>query len=574
MASPTSLQVAGLASNFDWKSFTDSIMELEHKPADRLASEKAVNGQKVNMLSTLGTKLTSLQTAVTALKADGVFGQRTAKSSTASSTWSPSAAEGMATGSYKIAVSQLATAARRAGAADAGAALNPASDDVSGLTLASLPVGNAITAGTFTVNGHQVTVALTDSLDDVFSAISDATDGDVTATYDHTTDKITLTSATDDVMLGAVNDSSNLLRALKLGNNGTNTVASSARLGAVKTTATLANANLGTAFSATGASSFKINGVSIAYNVTTDTVSSVLKRITDSSAGVTATYDAVNDGFTLTNSGTGDLGIAVSDDAGGLLASFGLMTGTTFTRGQNVEFTLNGGPILSSASNTLDATSHGVSGLGLTVTSEETQTITVAADTDKMQSKIQTFIDKFNDVQDYLETSTKVSSDAKGKVTAAVLSGNREIQEWSRSLRTLAFGSISGLSGTVSRMESLGIDFTAGTSKLQIKDSAKLTAALADHSADVAEFFDKDSTGFSARLDTFIEKISGENTEQQDRLNTTNTKLDEQIAAIERRLEQQRAVMESAFIQMEIAQSKLKSQQSALDNAFGQKSSS
>ncbi len=568
MASSTSLQVAGLASNFDWKSFTDSIMELERKPADRLAGEKTLNGQKVNMLNALGTRLTSLQAAADALKADGVFGQRTAQSSTSGSTWSVSAAGSTATGSYKIAVSQLATAARRTGAADAGGALNPASNDVSGLTLANLPVGNAITAGTFTVNGHQVSVALTDSLADVFTAISAATSGDVTASYDRTTDKITLTSATDDVMLGAVNDSSNFLRALKLGNNGTDTVTSSARLGSVKTNATLANANLGTAFAATGASSFKINGVSIAYDVTTDTVSSVLQRITDSSAGVTATYDAVTDRFALTNSGTGDLGIAVSDDVGGLLSSLGLTTGASFTRGENAEFTLNGGALLSSASNTLDATAHGVTGLSVTVNAEETQTIDVAADTEKMQSKIQAFIDKFNDVQDYLENSTKVSSDSKGKVTAAVLSGNREIQEWGRSLRSLAFGSVSGLTGSVSRLESLGIDFISGTTKLEIKDSAKLKTALADDSADVAEFFDKDTTGFSARLSTFVEKIAEEGADQQTRLNKTNDNLDDQIAAIERRLQQQRAVMESAFIQMEIAQSKLKSQQSALTNAF------
>ena len=52
----TGLQVAGLASNFDWKSFVDQIMELEHAPADRLAAEKNTNNQKVGLLTTLGTK--------------------------------------------------------------------------------------------------------------------------------------------------------------------------------------------------------------------------------------------------------------------------------------------------------------------------------------------------------------------------------------------------------------------------------------------------------------------------------------------------------------------------------------
>jgi flagellar hook-associated protein 2 len=539
-------------------------MEIEQKPADRLADEKDRNEQKSNMLSILGTKVTAFQKAVAALKVDGLFSQRTVNSSKVDSSWNPSVSSGTANGSYKIAVTQLATTARRIGAMDVGAALNPTSDDVSGTTLANLPIGSPISAGKFSVNGSQVTVALTDSLADVFSAISTATGGDVTASYDHTTDKIQLVSGTGSVMLGAANDTSNILRALKLGNNGSNTVTSSASLGSVKTSATLANANLGTAFTATGASSFKINGVSIAYNVTSDTISSVLQRITDSSAGVTAAYDAVNDRFSLTNSSTGDLGVTVSDDAGGLLASLGLTTGSSFARGKNAEFSVNDGATLWSASNTLDATAHGITGLSVSVDSEETQTINVSADTSTMQSKIQTFIDKFNDVQDYLETSTKVTSDGKGKVTAAALSSNREIQAWGRSMRSLAFGAISGF-GSISRLDDLGIDFTSGTSKLEIKDTTKLTAALSTKSSDVAAFFHTDKTGFSARLDSFASNISDQNSDQQKRLTKDNASLDDQIAAIERRLAQQRSLMESAFIQMETAQSKLKSQQSSLD---------
>ncbi len=570
MASSTSLQVAGLASNFDWKSFVDQIMAVEHTPADRLAAEKATNQKKADMLSTLGNKLTGLQKAAQALKVDGLFGQRSASLSTSGSTWSTSAAIDTAPGTYKVAVSQLATVARRVGTSDVGSGLNPSSDSVAGLTVANLPIGQAVSAGTFTVNGQQVSVALTDSLDTVFAAISTATDGDVTAAYDHTTDKITLTSATTDVTLGAVNDTSNFLRALKLGNNGTGTVSSSARLGTVKTTSTLATANLGTAITAvngSGDGSFKINGVSIAYNVNSDTISSVLSRINDSSAGVTAAYDPVNDRFSLTNDTTGDLGIAVSETAGGLLGAMGLTTGATLSRGKNAEFRINDGDLLSSASNTLEESALGVTGLKLTVASEDTQTVTVSANTDTMKSKIQTFIDKFNDVQDYLDESTKITSGGKGKVTAAALSNNREIQDWGRSLRTLAFSAVAGASG-ISRLENLGLDFVTGTSKLQIADETKLVTALRDKSSAVTSFFNTSTTGFAAKFDSFVTKISNQNDDQQKNLDKGNASIDDQIAAIERRLEQQRSVMESAFIQMETAQSKLKNQQSALTNAF------
>lgn len=570
----SSLQVAGLASNFDWKTFIDQVMALERTPADRLEAEQIANNTKVTLLNTLGTKLTALKDAATALNSGDLFGGRTAKSTTTTSPWTASAATSTATGSYKIAVSQLATAARLSGSNDVAQALNPSSTDVSGLTLANLPIGQAVTAGTFTVNGSQVTVALTDSLQDVFDAISTATGGNVTASYDNTTDKITLTSGSGNLMLGAANDTSNFLRAFKLENNGGSAVTSSAALGTIKTSATLANANLSTAITAvdgSGNGTFSVNGVSIAYNVNTDSLTAVLQRINDSTAGVSAAYDSVNDRVLLTNKSTGDLGIAVSESAGGLLGALGLTSGTTFTSGKNALFTLDDGATLSSASNTLDASAHGITGLSVTVTSEETQTIAVAADTAAMRTKIDSFITKFNEAQQYLDSITKISTDSKGKVTSAALSTNREIQEWGRSLRTMAFGTISGMSGVIDQLNDLGIDFKAGTNELEIEDSDKLDSMLASSSTDVGEFFTTASTGFAAKFETFLANVDDQNEDQRNRLNASNTSLDAQIEAIDRHLEQRRALLEAAFIQMERAQSLIKQQQAAIENAFPQK---
>jgi flagellar hook-associated protein 2 len=567
----TSLQVAGIASGFDWKSFVDQIMALERAPADRLEAEQDLNNQKSTQLTTLGTRLTALQTAANALKSSTLFGQRVAKMG-ASSTWTTTAGTNTAVGTYKISVTQLAAAAQIRGSADIGAALNPAGNDVSALTIANLPLGQAVSAGTFTVNGQKVNVALTDSLQDVFNAIASATQGQVTASYDSSTDKVSLTSASGEVMLGAANDTSNFLRALKLGNNGTTTVTSSARLGTVRTAATLATANLGQSLTAApdGSGSFSLNGVQITYNINTDTLSSVIKRINDSTAGVKAAYDATNDQISLVNQSTGDLGISVAGDTGGLLNALGLASGTTFSRGLNAEFSINDGATLSSASNTLDSTSHGIAGLSVTVDSESTQSIAVSTDTAAMKSKIESFIESFNAVQQFLETSTKITTDAKGKVTAATLAGNREIQEWGRSLRTMAFAAVSGLTGTIKQLNDLGIDFKTGTSELEIEDSSKLDKALANSTSQVEAFFTTASTGLAAKFDGFLERITKQNKAQQERLRAANASLEEQIKAIERRLEQQRAVLESAFIQMENAQSQIKQQQTALSGMLAQ----
>jgi flagellar hook-associated protein 2 len=171
-------------------------------------------------------------------------------------------------------------------------------------------------------------------------------------------------------------------------------------------------------------------------------------------------------------------------------------------------------------------------------------------------------------VQEYLETATKISRDSKGAVTSAILADNREIQSWGSTMRSMAFSGISGLAGTINRLENLGIDFKSGSSSLEIKDGAKLDAALRDKPAEVDAFFHTAVSGFAAKFKTFIATVDTLNTSQQASLNKSNTSIDTQIADLERRLSQQRAIMESAFIAMESAQQKLQSQQSALANAF------
>lgn len=570
-----SLQLSGLASGFDWKSLIDQLMEVERAPITRIEREQATNTQRSNALRDLGVKLTALQTASTTLKDQTLFSGRTATSSTSGSTWKLSPAAGATAGSYQLAVTQLATRARREGALDITQGL-AATSDVSGVTLATMRTAGTATAGTFTINGAKVTVATTDSLQNVFDAIATATGNDVTASYDPVADRITLDSASNaEIVLGASNDSSNFLQVMKLSNNGGDSVTSYGSLGAGRTTTTLANAGLKTAITAvdgTGAGSFAINGVNIDYNVNTDTLSTLMKRITASSAGVTASYDAVNDRMVLANTATGDLGMTLSETAGGVLGALGLTTGSTTVRGDNAEFSVDGGPTLISTSNTLDAAAHGITGLAVTADTESTQTITVAADTAKMRSKIDTFISAYNAIGTFLEEKTKITS-ANGKVTTSVLSNNRDVQAWGRDLRSLAFGAISGLSGTIDRLDDLGIDLDRN-GVMSIKDTAKLDAALADHPGDVEAFFTTSTTGFAAKFDTLLKSLIDSGEGAQERMTTTNSGLDRQIADLERRLEQQRQLLTSSFIAMETAQSQINQQSAALTNAFGGTSSS
>lgn len=574
----STLQLSGLASGFDWKTFVDNIIDLERTPGTRMQAEINTNQRKLNALSGLETRLTDLKGAVENLQAGDAFSPRSAS---ASGGWTASASSGATSGSYTFNVTQRATAARLVGAADRGQSIANSSD-VSGVTLASLGTGSAVTAGVFTVNGARITVDLADSLQDLFDQISTATGGDVTASYDSVSDRISLTGSSS-VVLGSATDTSNFLAVARLNNNGTGTIESGAALGAVRSGATLADARLRTAVTAvdgSGAGSFQLNGVNIAYNLNTDTLNSVIERINNSAAGVRASFDVASDRVVIENTATGDVGFSLNESSGGLLAALGLVTGSTLERGKNAEFTVNGGPTLTSASNTLGAAAHGIAGLSLTPDGDGgIETVTIATDTGSMRAKIDDFITKFNAVQTFIDEQTRITS-TNGRVTTATLSDNREIQNWGSQLRATVFATVPGLSSTLSRLDHLGLDFSGVSAQLTVKSEAKLAAALAERPTEVAALFQQSGTGLASRLDTLFDSYigivggAGLLGGLRTNLSSANNSLTTQIADLDRRLVQRRSQLETGFIEMERAQSTIQQMQSQLTRAFPTNSTS
>ncbi len=569
------ISISGLVSgSFDWKSVVDQLITIEKAPIARMQTEQAVNNEKLAALSTLSGGLSDLSSAAIDLRSSTLFQSRTATSGTPGSSWSLSASTGAVTGTQTIAVSQLATASRRLGATGVSAGLS-ATNDVSGTTVATLPTAKAVTAGDFTVNGKTISVALTDSLQDVFDQIAAKTGGAVTASYDSVADKVTFSSA-GEIELGAVNDSSNFLSALQLSNNGTGAVTSRGKLGSAVLTTPLASSRLAGALTpdGDGNGSFSINGVAIGYNVNSDTLNSVLARINSSSAGVTASYDSVNDRFVLANKSTGDTGIGANEVSGGLLDAMGLTSGTTLQRGKNAIFTLNDGDPIVSASNTLTAAEHGITGLSITVDSATTQTVTVGADTTKMKAALTAFMDAFNAVQGYIDEQTAVTVGANGKVTKATLGGNLEVEAWGSKLRSMASATIGGLSTNMSRLEDIGIGFSSVESQLSIKDPVKLEAMLAGSADDIGNFFSNIGSGFSQQFTSYVTSLQSSNgalKTQSNNLGKQNTGLDEQIATLTARIENQRELLTASFLAMQNAQSIAQQQQQQLTNMFAKK---
>lgn len=569
------ISITGLISNsFDWQSVVNQLIAIDSTPITRLQTQESNNVDKLSSFSAIQSTLNDLQTAVTALQTPSLFTGRTVSSNVSGSSWGLTVDNGATAGTHTVTVSQLATAAKRLGATGIAQPLST-TDDVSGVTLASMPTATAVTEGNFTVDGQTVTIALTDSLADVFSKISTATGGKVTASYDHTTDKITLASTdSSEVVLGAANDTSNFLTATHLANNASTSVTSSAALGSVSLNSTLSSANLAGTLSPDGSGngSFTINGVTISYNVNTDTINTVLSQINSSSAGVTASYDANNGRFVLTNNSTGDVGIGANEVSGGLLDAMGLTGSSTLQHGLNAQFTIDGGSTITTSSNTLSATDLGVTGLTIDANTTGTQSITVAADTASMKSAINTFISKFNTVQDLITSQTKITIGANGAVTTATLAGNHDVEGWGSDLRSLAFDSISGLSTTMSRLADIGIDFSGTSSDLSVVDQSKLDSALASNSQDVGNFFTDSSTGFGKQFTTYLTNLLNSSTgpiaTQTNTLNNQNSSISDQINTLNSRLATERDQLTNAFLAMQDAQSAAASQQQTIQNMY------
>ncbi len=567
------LGLSGLASNLDWRTLVDQLSNAERVPQTRLRTDQSTIARQNAAYAAIQTSLESLQTRVQSLNSTALFDTRSTTTSDEKMS-SATASAGATIASYAFNVTRLATAAKRVGTSDVGSSLN-ATNDVSGLLVSAAPFATTVTTGTFTVNGKQITIGASDTMQTVFDNIQAATGSEVAASYDSVADRITLSSA-NPIVLGSATDTSNFLQAAKLNNNSSGTVTSTTQLGVVKLSGALSSANFTTpiADGGTGTGEFKINGVSITFTMA-DTVTGVLKRINDSPAGVTASYDAVNDRFVMANKVTGDIGVALEDVAGNFLEASGLTTGT-LARGQNLLYTVDGGGQMTSQTNTIMETSSGITGLSVTALATGASTITVASDTTVIKTAINDFIAEYNKVQSIIDAQTASTTDAKGKVTAGILANEGDADDIGTRLRRAVTGEVSGLAATLNQLEDLGILSNGTDNSVKLDKEAKLDKALAENLTTVRNIFADSSNGLAKKLNTYLESIIGDSGSLITR-QANNTKqsaaIDVQIADLERIVLSNRDRMLQSFVAMETAQSNANQQLSFLKQRFGTSSS-
>jgi flagellar hook-associated protein 2 len=578
----TDLAIAGLASGYDWQSLVSQLVQVQRDPETLLENQQATIQKQQTALSSIQTALQTLQSDATTLASPSFFSSVTATSSDTSLA-TATAAAGTAQGTYSFDVTQLATAASLQGSPQATSLSS--TDNVSTLALSSAPFATPVTAGTFTVDGQQITIATSDTLQSVFDQISTATGGSVTASYSSQNDAITLSSSSA-ITLGSDTDTSNFLQVAKLSNDnettptggGAYTIASSGTLGAVDVSEAMNQSNLATPITdgGSGNGAFEINGVTINYSDSADSIDDVINMINQSAAGVVAAYNPVSNQFTLTNTATGNVGISVKDLTGNFLAATGL-TGGTPVSGHNLQYTLDNGTQLSSQTNTILPASSGVTGLTVTPLNTGKFTVTVAPDTSTIASAITKFVTDYNSAQSTIDAQTATSTDSSGNVTAGPLTGDQMTEDLNSKLRSLATSTLSGLSGTMASLNDLGFASNGQNDTLLTSDTVALTSALTTNLSGVAALFSNPTNGLAAQINSMLNDTIGTNgtlTTEQSTLTTETSDITTHISDIETQVQAYQSQLTNEFVAMESAEEQTNQEAEYLTRAFPTSTSS
>ena len=298
---------------------------------------------------------------------------------------------------------------------------------------------------------------------------------------------VTVTSSQGNISFGNGADTSNFLSASGLITSATGSTRASANpLSRASQSAKLQDVGFNAGPLAAGPHNLVINGVEVAYDASTDSMTDVVNRINASAAGVTARYDSITDTFRLQNTKTGTLSITVADDGAGgdLAAKLGLI-GATFTEGENAAYSIDGGPAQSSASNTI--THNGVGVTLNALTNGTPATVTVTQDATSALAAVKGFVSEFNNVMTAIGTATKADGSRENN-TSGPLSGDASLRQLKSDLRSIVTSMGVNIDGTFTTLSQIGISFGAvgsalgSTNTLQL-DEAKFKMALADDPA-------------------------------------------------------------------------------------------
>jgi len=561
----SSFSVSGLISGLDSDTLISQIMSIERQPLTRLEKRISALESQQEGIRSLRTQLLSLRSRAQDFRLGTVFGQYTAKTSEETVLGVKVSGSNPVLGSYTVNVQQLASASVATSSNRIGAVINASAP------LNSSGITTTIESGKFTLNGVEFTVdPATQSLNDILNQINSSGTG-VTATYNATTDKITVANTTAGntalINLGGTDDTSNFLTAIGLRNatqytngSGSTEAVSINNLGAINPSEDMSTTNFSGGVVTAG--TFFVNGISISVNPASDSVSDILQRISDSDAQVSASYDSTTDTIKLVSKNLGSRTISLTAGTSNFLGVTNL-TSAVQTAGNDSKFTINGGAVMTRNTNQV---ADAIGGLTLDLLSQGTSTITVAGDDDNIVKKIQEFITTFNESVDAIAAAVG---------SGGALKNDASIQAIATVVREAIYTQVGGISGDFESVLNIGVSTgstfdASGAQHLEL-DEEEFREALRDDRLNVRDLFSNSSeTGVADVMFSYLDTITRSSGFLNDRAKASGS-IDEQITAIndqiermEIRLGQKEQRLRKQFSQLEMTSSGLKQQSSAL----------
>ena len=505
-------------------------------------------------LSTLERYWNDLHRLLRTLKDGDFFNGRTATVKEGNDSAHITVANSTPVGKYHVEVLNLATASQRTGHTRICNALLPGGD--TSVQLGDLHLPTTLKAGFFTVNGNQISIEATDTVQDLWDKLE--TIG-ITAAYDEAEDHITLT-ASEPIYLGAANDTSNLLNLLRLYTNGTNSVSSLTRMCAINLEKAIGSENLKTSVTSDGV--FKLNGVSIEYKAS-ESLQQIMANINASNAGVYIHYTPSTQSFSLVAKATGSLGLSLEDVEGNLLEALGLKD-SALTLGENASFTINGGEPLICTSNTFSANEHGIHGLTIQGEQLGVTEFSVSAEETKSVEAAQSLVSKYNEVFDYLQKQTL--ADPKNKKFGA-FHNNSEIKSFMRKFRGVLFG-FSQEAGERSDFEKLAaIGFSFDSSHHLTLNADTFTSKLKNAPEEITSVFSANPTSPIAKAESFMRTyLDGSSKTIRKTYTAQQETLQRKLQQMERQFSQQEASWRKTFDQVRELNSRMYSQMQAVNS--------
>jgi len=550
--------ISGTFSGLDVSSIISTIIQADSIPMDNLQTEDTTLSNQSTALGTLGSSLGSLSVALQALAAPGLFESQTATLSN-SSVGTATVSTGATAGTTDVDVTQLASATVLVGGSasssfgDTKLTAPPSGDTPIGTVLDESDVDGE----TFTVNGAQITLSSSDTLDDVIGKINSSSAG-VTASYDSTTGDISLVSnSSSPIILGSASDTSDFLQQAELFNNSSTSVTSAVGIGRIDPDADLASAGLRTALTP---GTFTVNGVSITYN-SGESLNDLISSINGSAAGVTATYDTYDDQMVLSSNQRGPQTITVADGTGNIATALRLTTSDSqLNVGQPTLFSVNGGATRQSDSNILTSAQLGISGVNLTATATGDTEVTIAPDVTTIANAINTFVAAYNATQTLVGQDTYV--DPSDSSQDGLLATDSNLTFLAPQLRQMTDQSINSTS-VIRMLSDLGVDSNANDNTLTDVDTTDLQNALTNNLGDVESLFNDPTSGLTTTvqnvLDEYNDSLNGIIVNEQSNIATEISYNKQQISTMQEVLSAEQTTLENEFAALDQAEANAQS---------------